>query len=80
MDREHHAIRKGLISIKGVGQVAAQELAAHAPYTSLTDLGQRVLPRRVSGAGGLALKKTPAESGGIISALEEAGALEGLEV
>jgi len=80
MARERNAIRKGLLAVKGVGSVAAHELVAHAPYTSLTDLGQRVLPRRVSGAGGLALKKSPAESGGIVAALEEASALDGLEV
>lgn len=80
MEREKNAIRKGLLSIKGVGSVAAHELAEKAPFPSLTDLGQRVLPRRVSGAGGLALKKSPAESGGIVAALEDASALDGLEV
>ena len=80
MVRERNAIRRGLLAVKGVGPVAATELAAKAPFTSLTDLGQRVLPRRVTGAKGLALKKTPAESGGCILALYEAGALEGLEV
>jgi DNA polymerase-3 subunit alpha len=79
IDPKKNAIRRGLLAVKGVGAVAAAELESKAPYASLTDLGQRVLPRRVSGAKGLALKKTPAESGGIIAALEDANALERLE-
>ena len=77
--RERNAIRRGLLSVKGVGPVAALELSSKAPFTSLTDLGQRVLPKRVSGAKGLALKEPPAESGGCIAALWDAGALEGLD-
>ena len=72
-------IRKGLTAIHGVGKVAAAELALHAPYTSLQDLGERVTPRKVGGAKGLALKKPPAECGGVIGALAEYGALDGLE-
>lgn len=78
LDREANAVRKGLTSVKGVGRVAAAELALHAPYTSLSDLGERVTPRRVSGARGLALKKEPDECGGVIAALHDAGALDGL--
>jgi len=79
-DPARQAIRRGLLAVNGVGAVAAKEIADKAPYTSLTDLGQRVLPKRVSGAKGLAMKKTPAESGGIIAALAEVDALEGLEI
>ena len=53
---------------------------AKAPYASLTDLGQRVLPRRVSGAKQLALKVRPSECGGLIAALDDVDALDGLEV
>jgi DNA polymerase-3 subunit alpha len=77
---EHTIIRKGLISVKGVGPVGAAELVAKAPFTSLTDLGRRVLPKRVSGAAELVLHKTkPRLCGGKIEALDEAGALDGLE-
>lgn len=79
MVRERNAIRRGLIAVRGIGITGATELAAKAPYASLSDLGERVLPRRVTGAKGLALHKTPAESGGMIAALENAGALEGLQ-
>lgn len=71
-------IRKGLVTIKGVGPVAAAELAAHAPYASLQDLGERVAARKVSGAKGLAMRKEPAECGGVVAALHDAGALDGL--
>lgn len=79
-DVDRKAIRRGLMSVKGVGPVASAELARHAPYISLVDLGQRVLSSRVSGAMHLALKKKPADAGGIIAALDDADALAGLEM
>jgi DNA polymerase III alpha subunit len=78
-DKEHHAIRKGLQTITNVGPVAAAELALKSPYTSLSDLGERVLPRKVSGAKSLALGKMPQDCGGAIFYLDQAGALTGLE-
>jgi DNA polymerase III alpha subunit len=80
LDKHANAIRKGLLSIRGVGETAAQELAEHAPYKTLVDLGQRVTPRRVSGAKALALKTPPHECGGRIADLYEADALVGLEM
>ena len=79
VDKERVAIRRGLTSVKGVGKVASRELATKAPFTSLTDIGERVLAKRVTGSKYLPLKKTPQECGGNIEALWEAGALEGLE-
>src|SRR6185369_6567453 len=38
IDRKYKAIRKGLVSIKGIGDTSAAEIAANAPYTSITDL------------------------------------------
>lgn len=75
-DPETRAIRKGLLSIKGVGIVSAAELAEKAPYRSLLDLGQRVLPKKVSGAKQLALHEKPEHCGGVIAALEDYRALE----
>lgn len=80
LGKSRNAIRTGLISIKGVGDVASKELASKAPYTSLSDMGERLLPKKVSGAKGLALHKSPADCGGIISILDEIEALEGLEM
>lgn len=79
VDRKSNAVRKGLLSVKGVGLVAARELADKAPYESLEDLGKRVIPKRVSGAKGLVLHKNPIECGGVIAALADVGALDGLE-
>ena len=74
------AICRGLTALKGVGEMAATELVRHAPYTSLTDLGERVTPRKVTGAKWLALGKTPADAGGVIAVLDEYGALDDLPV
>ena len=73
------AIRKGLLTVKGCGQVAAAELVDKAPFTSLKDLGERVIAKKVTGAKHLALGKPPVEAGGVIAALADADALEGLE-
>jgi DNA polymerase III subunit alpha len=76
---EGRSIRRGYLSVKGVGIVAATELAAKGPYTSLADLGMRVLPRKVSGARALALGKVaPDDCGGVVGALAEAHVLDEL--
>jgi len=77
-DLEKGAIRKGLTAIKGVGEKSATELVANQPYTSLVDIGARVNARRVSGAKALRDGHSPAACGGIVAALNEAGALYGL--
>jgi DNA polymerase-3 subunit alpha len=41
MDKKRNAVRKGLTSIKGVGQAAAEDLATNAPFTSVTDIIER---------------------------------------
>ena len=91
VDLERNAIRRGLTSVKqvmeyeggkqrrvGVGPQAAEELAKHAPYTSLSDLGQRVNHFRVKGAKWLAAGHPPESCGGAIRALALGGALKGL--
>jgi DNA polymerase-3 subunit alpha len=77
--KEGHAIRKGFLSVNGVGLVAATELATKAPYDSLNDLAERVLPRKVSGAKLLALGKWPDECGGIIGHLEKSKVLDHID-
>lgn len=55
LDRRGGLIRRGLSSVKGVGQVAAQELVDKRPaegYESLDDLLGRVVPRRCTGGTG----------------------------
>lgn len=75
---ERHAVRRGLRSIKGVGVVAANELIDKGPFRSLRDLGEKCVAKKVSGAKHLALGKSPAEAGGVIGALFDAGALDQL--
>jgi DNA polymerase-3 subunit alpha len=72
-------IHKGLMSIKGVGRGAAEDIASKAPFTSLRDFAERVTPKRVTCARKLLKGVTPAEAGGTTQALYEAGALKGLE-
>lgn len=77
-DRERNAIRKGLIAVKGVGQVTAAELKDKAPFTSLTDMAERC-NGKVSGLKPFHLKGLdPVDAGGTLAALEQAHALEGL--
>lgn len=78
-DISKNAIRKGLTSIKGLGDKAAEEIVKHAPYTSLDDFARKVSGRRVTGAKSLGLGHTPSACGGIVAALHDAGALIGLE-
>ena len=76
---ERGAIRRGLISVKGCGVAASTELVSKAPFTSLADLGQRVVPSRVPGAKHLALGVPPMECGGVITPLYIAQAFDKLE-
>ena len=78
IDTDGKSIRKGLTSIKGVGEAAAEDLAAHAPYTSLADLAARCNARKVTGAKALAQNHRPDSCGGVIAALAAAGALDEL--
>jgi DNA polymerase III alpha subunit len=73
MDARLQAIRKGLVSIPGVGVEASRTIAAGAPYKSVEDLCQRAVHRTVTG------RKPFLESGtyaGTIAALKGAGALK----
>lgn len=72
------AVRAGLTSLKGVGQVAAKELVAHQPYADLSDLVGKVSTKRVSGVKDLALGHTPSSCPGVIGTLAHAGALRDL--
>ena len=77
-DIEKGIIRKGLMSVKGVGEKSASELITHQPYSSLADLGARVNARRVSGAKALRTGHSPAACGGVVAALDREGAFRGL--
>jgi DNA polymerase-3 subunit alpha len=72
------AVRTGLLSIDQVGEKAATELVANAPYTDLADLAARVSARIVSGSKALGKGHSLPACGGVITALAKAGALDGL--
>jgi DNA polymerase-3 subunit alpha len=71
------AIRKGLVSVTGVGVAVADAIHRHAPFANMDDLAGRT---KVSGKmlGGAKLWIDHQKTGGVIAALEEAGALESL--
>ncbi len=71
-------IRKGLLSIKGIGDKAAAEIAAHSTYPSLDALANTVNARIVTGAKSLRSGHSPELCGGVITILHAAGALEGI--
>lgn len=73
LDKQRKAIRRGLLSIKGVGEKAAMEIAANAPYSCIEDLIARTDSRAVTGG-----KNYPIELKGTIAALQAAGALRSL--
>lgn len=77
-DARSNEIRKGLLSIKGIGEKAAAELAAHSTYTSLDALANVVNARIVTGAKSLRSGHSPELCGGVITILHAAGALEGI--
>lgn len=49
LDRKRQGIRKGLLSIKGLGPKAAVDVAENRPYADLEDLIARTTPRSVTG-------------------------------
>jgi DNA polymerase III subunit alpha len=75
IDRKRGAIRRGLVSIRGIGPKGAYDIAAAAPYRDMDDL-----MRRVGGASGYKNWLTKKIVGGRIQALKNAGALESLGV
>lgn len=76
LDWKRKAIRRGLVSIKGVGLGAAVEIEENAPFESVTDLIARTNGRKVT--GGKDYEKTGVLTG-VLQALGEAGALDELE-
>lgn len=76
LDKRRKAIRRGLVSIKGVGTNSAIQIAEAAPFESIEDMVSR-LPARVI-TGGKKFLET-GELSGTIQALYDAGALEDFE-
>jgi len=69
LDPKRRAIRRGLVSIKGIGYKAAQNVVENAPYTDLQDFIARTDSRAVNGG-----KDYPRELKGVCLKLMKAGA------
>lgn len=68
-------IRKGLVSIKGVGRRAAESIVENAPFTDVDDLIERTDSRAVTGGKSWAKGRT---LNGVMETLRRAGALRQL--
>lgn len=75
IDRSKRAIRRGLLSIKGVGEVAAKEITYNAPFTSMDDLISKCDARKVNGGKQWDEDETLK---GVLAKLQDAGALKSL--
>jgi DNA polymerase III subunit alpha len=78
MIEKKNAIRRGLVSLKGVGEAAAQELADNAPYESVSDIIERCTARIVTGGKTFPKTEDPADLNGVLGILRDANALEGI--
>lgn len=76
LDKKRGAIRRGLLSIKGVGVAAAQEIEANAPYRDVHDLIARTNARMVTGGKSYAKDGTLT---GVLKALDAHRALAELK-
>jgi DNA polymerase III alpha subunit len=75
IDRKRNALRKGLLSIQGVGEKAAEDIIANQPYSSVEDLVTRCAGRTIT--GGKDFLATGAYTGRL-AVLRDAGALDEL--
>lgn len=77
IDRDRMAIRRGLTSIKGIGESVARVIASNAPYSSLEDMIDRLPASPVTGG-----KKYTKDGslGGVYAKLRDAGALHSLGI
>lgn len=83
IDEKRNAIRKGLSSIKGIGDAAAKDIAENAPYESFDELLELCEPRSISGKPkylkSIKDGEEPFWSGNILK-LKDAGALGSLGI
>lgn len=75
IDRTRGAIRKGLVSVKGVGEKAASEIELHAPFVDIDDLIDRCEARAVNGGKNWNKDGT---LNGVLGKLKDVGALKSL--
>ena len=75
IDRDRGAIRKGLLSVKGVGDKAAQEIEDNGPFDSMEDLIRRCDARAVNGGKNYSKDGT---LNGVLGKLKDAKALRSI--
>lgn len=75
LDKTNDGIRRGLLSIKGIGAKAAEAIVAGQPYTSVDDFIDRTPGRVVTGGNDWPDKKI-----GVMKTLAKSGALMSLGV
>lgn len=76
VDTRTNTIRRGLKSIKGIGEVSAAAIEAHQPYRSVGDLLERVPARQLNGRKGY--DGNVEDFTGNLATLRDAGALDSL--
>jgi DNA polymerase III subunit alpha len=76
IDKKNNAIRKGLVTIHGIGGAAAEEIAKRQPFKSVEDLCFRCKGRGVTGKNDYLERN---EYKGTLKTLKEAGALDSLD-
>jgi DNA polymerase III subunit alpha len=77
IDRKRKGIRRGLSSIKGVGDKSALAIAEAAPFSSIEDMVKRVTGRALTGGKDYLATEGDTRKG-VMAALADSGALEDL--
>ena len=77
LDRVNMKVRRGLISIGGIGEPTAEIIAANRPYLSVDDMIEKLPARPVTGGSDWKKKATLT---GVYRKLAEAGALNSLGI
>jgi DNA polymerase-3 subunit alpha len=76
VDPNGRGVRKGLVSIKGIGYKAARAITGSQPFKDMADFAERVNPRMISGLNDY--RKDGTLETGRLEILNEAGALRSL--
>lgn len=78
MDKRKRAVRRGLVSLTGIGPSVAEELSKHAPYKDMDDFAARVDARRITGVKDWREGRRE-QLKGVLKILDEANVLEALQ-
>lgn len=78
LDTRRKAIRRGLLSVKGIGIKTAEEIVRCQPYTDVKDLCERVDHRKVTGVKGYRDTGDLDQANGHLAALRDGGTLDSI--